>query len=603
MSVALLRCARLENIIMSTTSHFSSASALTSSSALLRSNDIINLKRSNQKLYCTCSVLEIALQQLCITLRLSLTVHYIHSQCTAQYLEGSAIYEKLVDEAAALKRSAVDTSVDPTERVEDPTEADAVWEGDLEDERDITITAHAKLISTAEELAASLKDKQHAFEVAVKQLKGAVKSCKSKQRAPAESGIAVNQWLCSVCTMKRSSITKLSDSVWHVTELHRQLLQQAEKLNGRTSFKAYAKLQQALLHMTKAEFKDNSVARLLLYLLFVLLHISPRYTIYHTYSITNTLATLAYAHVTALYEYHRHLLNLYTMYIPEMKRVRSFDEDEAIYKDYWATHRKSQLLGYLYSSGRAMTLDEQLGYAESVIRMNAEVVTMHTALHCDTAVSLLLDDGDIILLANNDSNEDVAKVIIEVDIWRGDLSRNKAYAQVRAIHYLYIQYGRAWQCKCTVHVLLCMRASVDAASRCCVLHAIISAHVSENDKIVNSMHTLNWLQRQCSKASKFYDSKFNKNASKSSSWRLGVGKGSIKVEHQSGQRVHTASHSHYYDQQLHWHGNWARDLIRDLVLVSKGASAHALIGVNTGSVGVQLKGVIDLVVLASLNDG
>jgi hypothetical protein len=48
---------------------------------------------------------------------------------------------------------------------------------------------------------------------------------------------------------------------------------------------------------------------------------------------------------------------------------------------------------------------------------------MHTALHCDTAVSLLLDDGDVILLANNDSNEDVAKVIIEVDIWRGDLSR------------------------------------------------------------------------------------------------------------------------------------------------------------------------------------
>jgi hypothetical protein len=94
-------------------------------------------------------VLEIALYQLCTTLRLSLTVHYLlHSQCTAQYLEGSAIYEKLVDEAAALKRSAVDTSVDPTERVEDPTEADVVWEGDLEDERDITITAHAKLIST-----------------------------------------------------------------------------------------------------------------------------------------------------------------------------------------------------------------------------------------------------------------------------------------------------------------------------------------------------------------------------------------------------------------------------------------------------------------------
>jgi hypothetical protein len=39
--------------------------------------------------------------------------------------------------------------------------------------------------------------------------------------------------------------------------IYRQLLQQAEKLNGRTSFKAYAKLQQALLHMTKAEFKDN----------------------------------------------------------------------------------------------------------------------------------------------------------------------------------------------------------------------------------------------------------------------------------------------------------------------------------------------------------
>jgi hypothetical protein len=60
------------------------------------------------------------------------------------------------------------------------------------------------------------------------------------------------------------------------------------------------------------------------------------------------------------------------MYIPETKRGRSFDEDEAIYKDYWATHRKSQLLGYLYSSGRAMTLDEQLGYAESVIRMNGK---------------------------------------------------------------------------------------------------------------------------------------------------------------------------------------------------------------------------------------
>jgi hypothetical protein len=75
-----------------------------------------------------------------------------------------------------------------------------------------------------------------------------------------------------------------------------------------------------------------------------------------------------------------------------------------------------------------------------------------------------------------------------------------------------------------------------------------SAHVLENEKIVNSKHSLNWLQRQGSKASRFLTAKLNKSETISKkSCRLNVGNGNVKVEQQRDRHIDTLTNWHYYD--------------------------------------------------------